>query len=122
MGDDSEATGGERSVESTQTSMVVSVVPPGVLAYGMQLPVLAQSTLFAAPWEASAGPEEVRRVAEACDRHGFFYVSVCDHVCVPRARAAAMSTVWYDPVATLGFLASARSARVRRVSCVGLAF
>ena len=40
-------------------------------------------------------------------RNGFFYVAVCDHVCVPRAHAAAMSTVWYDTVATLGFLAAA---------------
>ena len=70
----------------------VQVVPAGTLVYGMQLPVLAQSTLFAAPWEATAGAAEVQRIAEACDRSGFFYVAVCDHVCVPRDRAPAMST------------------------------
>ena len=95
-------------------------IPDGTLVYGMQLPVLAQSTVFAAPWEASAGVDEVRRVAEACDRSGFFYVSVCDHVCVPRERAAAMSTVWYDPVAALGFLAAA-TCRVRLLSYVYIA-
>ncbi len=79
----------------------------------MQLPVAAQSTVFAAPWEAAAGPPELLRVAQACDRAGFFYVSVCDHVCIPRAHAAAMSTTWYDPVATLGWLAAAtRSVRL----------
>ena len=92
----------------------VRIVPPGVLAIGMQLPVAAQSTVFAAPWEATAGPDELLRVAQACDRAGFFYVAVCDHVCIPRERAAAMSTVWYDPVATLGWLAAAtRSVRLR---------
>ncbi len=94
-------------------SEAVRIVPPGAFAIGMQLPVAAQSTVFAAPWEATAGPDELLRVAQACDRAGFFYVAVCDHVCIPRERAAAMSTVWYDPVATLGWLAaSTRSVRL----------
>jgi probable F420-dependent oxidoreductase len=95
----------------------VAIVPPGKLAYGLQLPIVAQSTLFAAPWEADAGTTELRRVAEAADRAGFFYLAVCDHVCVPRDKARAMSTVWYDPIATLGFLAAATS-RVRLLSYV----
>jgi probable F420-dependent oxidoreductase len=94
-------------------SEAVRIVPPGAFAIGMQLPVAAQSTVFAAPWEATAGPDELLRVAQACDQAGFFYVAVCDHVCIPRERAAAMSTVWYDPVATLGWLAaSTRSVRL----------
>jgi len=98
----------------------VRIVPPGVFAIGMQLPVAAQSTVFAAPWEATAGPDELLRVAQACDRAGFFYVAVCDHVCIPRERAAAMSTVWYDPVATLGWLAAATQS-VRLLSYVYVA-
>jgi len=98
----------------------VQIVPPGTLAYGLQLPVVAQSTIFAQPWEASAGREELLRVAQTCDRAGFFYVAVCDHVCVPRAQASAMSTIWYDPVATLGFLAAA-TRRVRLLSYVWIA-
>ncbi len=90
-----------------QASEFVQIVPPGRLVYGMQLPIQAQSTLFAAPWEADAGADELLRIAQACDRNGFFYVAVCDHVCVPRERAAAMRTAWYDTVATLGFLAAA---------------
>lgn len=85
----------------------VQIVPPGRLVYGMQLPIQAQSTVFAAPWERDAGPEDLVRIAQACDRNGFFYVAVCDHVCVPRERAAAMGTTWYDTVATLGYLAAA---------------
>ncbi len=91
----------------------VQILPPGGLAIGMQLPVAAQSTMFAAPWEADAGPAELMRVARACEQAGFFSVAVCDHVCVPRSHAAAMSTTWYDPVATLGWLAAAtRSVRL----------
>jgi probable F420-dependent oxidoreductase len=95
-------------------------VPPGTLVYGMQLPVAAQSTTFVQPWEGSAGTDEIRRVAEACDRNGFFYLAVSDHICVPRSHAAAMSTVWYDTVATLGFLAAV-TRRVRLMSYVWVA-
>jgi probable F420-dependent oxidoreductase len=98
----------------------VRVVPEGRLAWGLQLPVAAQSTVFVQPWEATAGTAEILRVAQTCDRVGCFYVAVCDHVCVPRAKAAAMSTVWYDTVATLGFLAAATS-RVRLLSYVWIA-
>jgi len=95
----------------------VRVLPDDRVVWGMQLPVVAQSTVFAAGWERDAGPEELLRIATACDAAGFFYVSVCDHVCVPRAHSETMSTVWYDSVATLGWLAAATS-RVRLLSYV----
>jgi probable F420-dependent oxidoreductase len=95
----------------------VQIVPPGRLVYGLQLPVAAQSTVFAQPWEASAGTTELVRVAKACDRAGFFYIAACDHVAVPRSHAGAMSTVWYDPIATLAFLAAATK-QVRLMSYV----
>lgn len=98
----------------------VQIVPAGTLVWGMQLPVAAQSVNFAAPWEAAAGPAELLRVAQACDRNGFFYLAVSDHVAVPRASAATMSTTWYDCVATLGYLAAA-TARVRLLSYVWVA-
>jgi probable F420-dependent oxidoreductase len=95
----------------------VQIVPSGTLVYGMQLPIAAQSTAFAAPWEATAGTDEIRRIAQACDANGFFYLAVSDHVCVPREQAKAMSTVWYDTIATLGFLAAATQ-RVHLLSYV----
>jgi probable F420-dependent oxidoreductase len=87
------------------------------LRYGMTLPIQGQSRLMAEAWEASAGPSELARVAHACDEAGFDNVSVCDHVAVPRDLADRMSTVWYDPVATLGWLAGI-TARVRLLSQV----
>jgi probable F420-dependent oxidoreductase len=95
----------------------VRIVPPGRLVYGLQLPIVAQSTVFAQPWEAEAGATELVRVAKAADRAGFFSVAACDHVCVPRSHAAAMSTTWYDPIATLGFVAAATT-HVRLMSYV----
>ena len=98
----------------------VQIIPAGKLVYGMQLPITAQSTVFVAPWEANAGTEEILKIARACDASGFFYLAVCDHVCVPRAQAKAMSTVWYDTIATLGFLAAATT-KVRLMSYVYIA-
>ncbi|MFF3687547.1 LLM class F420-dependent oxidoreductase [Streptomyces sp. NPDC002187] len=90
-----------------------------MVAYGMQLPVQSQSTIYAEPWEAAAGPGDLVEVARTADRSGFAYVAVCDHVAIPRRLAAAMSTVWYDPVATLSFLAAATE-RVRLLSHVAV--
>ncbi|MEU8777978.1 LLM class F420-dependent oxidoreductase [Streptomyces sp. NPDC048606] len=81
------------------------VFPEGRLVYGMQLPIQSQSTLYAEPWEARAGADDLAEVARAADRAGFGYVATCDHVAIPRRLAGPMSTVWYDPVATLAFLA-----------------
>ncbi|WP_329251804.1 LLM class F420-dependent oxidoreductase [Streptomyces sp. NBC_01478] len=75
------------------------------LVYGIQLPVQSQSTIYAEPWEADAGPADLVEIARAADRSGFGYIASCDHVGVPRRLAAAMSTIWYDPVATLSYLA-----------------
>ena len=89
------------------------------LTYGIQLPVQSQSTIYAEPWEATAGPDDLAEIARTADRAGFDYVASCDHVAVPRRLAAAMSTVWYDPVATLGFLAGVTE-RVRLLSHVAV--
>ncbi|MFE0762407.1 TIGR03619 family F420-dependent LLM class oxidoreductase [Streptomyces smyrnaeus] len=100
----------------------VLTFPTGQQAYGIQLPVQSQSTLYAEPWEAAAGPAALLAVARAADRHGFAYIGCCEHVAVPRRLAGAMSTVWYDPVATLSFLAAAteRVALLSHVAVVGL--
>jgi probable F420-dependent oxidoreductase len=93
--------------QATLTDEVVKVVPPGELVFGIQLPTVALSTMVAAPWEREndAGVPELVKAAQAADRAGFFYVAVCDHVAIPRQLAPAMSTTWYEPISTLGFLA-----------------
>jgi probable F420-dependent oxidoreductase len=88
--------------------------------FGMQLPVQSQSTYYAEPWEASAGRDELAAIALACDEVGFDYVAVCDHVAIPADRAEAMSTVWYDTIATLGWLAGI-TRRLRLLSHVWVA-
>lgn len=82
-----------------------AVLPSGRLVVGMQLPIQSQSRIYVEPWEDGAGPAELARVARACDRAGFFYVAVCDHVAIPAEKADAMGTEWWDTLTTLGWLA-----------------
>jgi probable F420-dependent oxidoreductase len=89
----------------------------GRVGFGIQLPVQAQSTLFAAPWEDTAGPDELVKVTQSAERAGFAYVAVCDHIAIPRDRADAMGTSWWDTVATLSYLAAVTE-RVRLLSHV----
>src|SRR3954462_1443641 len=81
------------------------IVPPGALVFGMQLPVQAQSKFFVEDWELTAGPAEVAAVAQGADPARVFYVGVCDHVAIPDELAPRMSAVWWDTIATLGWLA-----------------
>ena len=89
------------------------------LAYGIQLPVQSQSTIYAEGWEDGAGAADLVEIARAVDRAGFAYLAVCDHVAIPHRLAPAMSTVWYDPVATLAHLAAVTE-RVRLLSHVAV--
>jgi probable F420-dependent oxidoreductase len=98
----------------------ISIVPDGALVFGVQLPVQALSRVIAAPWEMEAGVPEMVRAAQAADRAGFFYIACCDHVVIPEAYADAMSTMWANPIATLGYLA-ALTERVHLMSNVYVA-
>ncbi|HXZ61965.1 MAG TPA: TIGR03619 family F420-dependent LLM class oxidoreductase, partial [Acidimicrobiales bacterium] len=90
-------------------SDVVRTVPEGQVVYGMQLPIQSQSTRYVDEWELGSGPAEMARIARVADEAGFFYLGVCDHTAIPRRLANAMGTIWYDTVATLGWLAAVTS-------------
>lgn len=83
---------------------MASIIPNGNIAWGMQLPIQSQSTVYVQPWETDAGPSDLASIARAADRAGAFYVAVCDHVGIPRPADETMSAVWYDTIATLAWL------------------
>lgn len=84
-------------------------IDAGKRVYGIQLPIQAQSSYFVADWEATAGPDELARLARTCDEHGYAYVGVCDHVALPESVVGGMGTHWADPIATLSWLGALTS-------------
>ncbi len=105
---------------STGPGATVQIIPTGEVAFGIQLPIQSQSTIYVEDWELRSGPTELARVARQAEESGFFYVAVCDHTAIPRRLAGAMSTTWYDTIATLGWLAGITT-RVRLMSHVYIA-
>jgi probable F420-dependent oxidoreductase len=98
----------------------VSVIPAGKLVYGIQLPIQALSINTSMPWEKVATVDDLRRAAVTADGAGFFYVAICDHIAIPREKAEVMSTTWFNPVATLGWIAG-QTTNVRLMTNVYIA-
>lgn len=84
---------------------MTAIIRDGQVAWGLQLPIQAQSTIFVEPWEADATTEDLVAVAQAADRAGALYVGVCEHIAIPKPHDEAMGATWYHPFTTLGFLA-----------------
>lgn len=95
----------------------VRIVAEGTVVWGMQLPIQSQSNLYVCAWEKHASVDDMAAVAVAADAAGCFYIGVCDHTAIPERLVAGMGAVWYDTVATLGWLA-ALTKRTRLLSHV----
>lgn len=68
-------------------------------------------------WEREGDIEAIARIAAAADDLGFDFLTCPEHVIVPAGAAAQRGATYWDPLATLGFLA-ARTARIRLVTAV----
>jgi probable F420-dependent oxidoreductase len=79
---------------------------------GVITPVVTLLPRAHAPWEADAGIDEVALVAEAADRLGYHHLTCSEHVVVPTDVAEVRGSRYWDPLATLGFLA-ARTEQIR---------
>ncbi len=84
---------------------------------GLSTPVVVQGPGVAAPWEAVAGIDELTQIAVAADELRFDYLTCSEHVAVPPADAATRGAVYWDPLATLGYLA-AHTRRIRLATSV----
>ncbi|BBX17848.1 LLM class F420-dependent oxidoreductase [Mycolicibacterium duvalii] len=84
---------------------------------GLSTPVVVQTPATASSWEAGADIEDIARIAQTADRLGFDYLTCSEHVAVPAADVGVRGAVYWDPLATLGFLA-ARTKRIRLATSV----
>jgi probable F420-dependent oxidoreductase len=75
--------------------------------FGLSLPIIQQVPGRTADWERAAGGAEILAVAREAERLGYRYVTCSDHVLVAASYAPTMGATWYEPAATLGFVAGA---------------
>jgi probable F420-dependent oxidoreductase len=79
---------------------------------GLTSPVVTLLPGVHSEWERSAGIEDLALVAQAADRLGYDHLTCSEHVAVPTDVAEQRGGTYWDPLATLGFLA-ARTSRIR---------
>jgi probable F420-dependent oxidoreductase len=72
---------------------------------------------IASEWEATATVDDLAQIAQVADELEFDYLTCSEHVAVPRTDAATRGAVYWDPLATLGFLA-AHTRRIRLATSV----
>jgi probable F420-dependent oxidoreductase len=84
---------------------------------GIVTPVLTRLPGAHAQWEVDATIETVSRIAVEAERLGYHHLTCSEHVAIPTWVAAIRGSTYWDPLATLGFLA-ARTSTIRLVPFV----
>jgi probable F420-dependent oxidoreductase len=84
---------------------------------GLSSPVVVQVPGVASDWEATATVDDLAHIAEVADELDFAYLTCSEHVAVPSMDAARRGAVYWDPLATFGFLA-AHTRRIRLATSV----
>lgn len=79
---------------------------------GLTSPVLTLVPGVHSEWERTADIDDLATIAETADRLGFDHLTCSEHVAVPVDVAEQRGATYWDPLATLGFLA-ARTSRIR---------
>jgi len=87
---------------------------------GIVTPVVNLNPRFDPPeWERAGGIDDVVAVATEAERLGYDFVGCPEHVAIPEAVAATRGGRYWDPVATLAFVA-ARTSSIRLLSHVAV--
>lgn len=75
-------------------------------------PVVTMLPLTSGDWEKNASVEDLAQIAEAADRLGYHHLTCSEHVALPAVEQNRRGSRYWDPLATLGYLA-ARTRRIR---------
>ncbi|MGW4331341.1 TIGR03619 family F420-dependent LLM class oxidoreductase [Rhodococcus koreensis] len=79
---------------------------------GIAPPIVIAHPAVRADWELGAGIAELTAIARTADRLGYHHLTCSEHVAVPTDVAVERGGTYWDPLATLGFLA-AQTAGIR---------
>lgn len=75
-------------------------------------PVVITMPQVSAEWEQDASIEDVAQIAAVADRLGYYHLTCSEHVALPAVEQQRRGVRYWDPLATLGYLA-ARTQRIR---------
>jgi probable F420-dependent oxidoreductase len=75
------------------------------MRFGLTTPIVTLVPRSHSTWEAEGGPRELAEIARAADRLGYSHLSCSEHVAIPGPVAEVRGGRYYDPPATLGYLA-----------------
>jgi len=84
----------------------------GAAKLSVATPVVTMLPQTSADWEKDASIEDLAQIAEAADRLGYHHLTCSEHIALPAAEQHRRGTRYWDPLATLGYLA-ARTQRIR---------
>ncbi len=87
------------------------------MRFGLSTPVVIQVPGTASAWEATGDVDDIAAIAASADELGFAYLTCSEHVAVPATQAGVRGATYWDPLATLAFLAG-RTSRIRLVTSV----
>jgi probable F420-dependent oxidoreductase len=87
------------------------------MRFGLTTPIVTLVPRTHAEWERDAGADELRQIAQAADRLGYHHLTCSEHVAIPVEVAKVRGGRYYDPTATLGYVA-ALTRRIRLLTHV----
>jgi probable F420-dependent oxidoreductase len=75
-------------------------------------PVVTMLPQASGDWEKTASIDDLAQIAQAADQLGYHHLTCSEHIALPAAERKRRGTRYWDPLATLGYLA-ARTQRIR---------
>lgn len=88
-----------------------------VPSFGLVTPIVTLNPRAHGKWEEAASVADLREIAVAADSLGYDFLTASEHAAIPKSAAGVRGSRYYDPLATLGYMA-ALTARIRLVSHV----
>jgi probable F420-dependent oxidoreductase len=79
---------------------------------GVVTPVATLNPRFVQGWEAEAGIDAIAAVATTAERLGYHHVTCSEHIAIAADKVSVRGGSYWDPLATLGYLAALTS-RIR---------
>ncbi len=83
----------------------------------LQLAVGSPIVTTGAAWADQGSIEDLSRVAETADRLGYHHLTCSEHIALPASEIERRGSLYWDPLATFGYLA-ARTTRIRFATSV----